>query len=110
MSMPALTPVRTLYGVRPPLVGAAGSVIWWMPSQSLMTNPSKPICPLRVPVMSSWWACIFSGPALSSVQSTLENDGITDPTWWSCTAGTYCRSATSQKSWRLVTEIPWSIL
>ncbi len=38
-------------------------------------------------VMSSSWACIFSGlPTPSSVQSTLENDGITLPTSCSRTA------------------------
>ncbi len=41
MSVPALTPTRTLYGVRPPTPGLAGSGIWWMPSQSEMTKPRK---------------------------------------------------------------------
>jgi hypothetical protein len=49
-------------------------------------------------------------PTPSSVQSTLEYEGITVPTWWSWTAGTYCRSEVFQKSWRLVIAIPWSIL
>jgi hypothetical protein len=81
MSVPALTPVRTLYGVNPPFVGSSGSGIWWMPSQSEITNPSKSSWPLSSSVMSSWCACIFSGlPTPSSVQSTLENDGITLPT------------------------------
>ena len=31
MSLPALTPTRTLYGVRSPEVGLLGSGIWWMP-------------------------------------------------------------------------------
>ena len=41
MSMPAFTPTRTLYGVSPPYPGLAGSGIWWIPSQSEMTKPSK---------------------------------------------------------------------
>ena len=41
MSVPALTPTRTLYGVSPPTPGLAGSGIWWMPSQSEITKPSN---------------------------------------------------------------------
>ena len=61
-------------------------------------------------MISSLWACIFSGPEASSVQSTLENDGMTvsTPCFW--TAGTYWRSALSQKSWWLISVMPWSIL
>ena len=102
MSMPALTPVRTCVGQSPG--------IWWMPSQSLMTKPSKSSAPLSTPLISSWCACILSGlPTPSSVQSTLENDGMTLPTSCSRTAGTYWRSELRQKSPRLVIATPWSI-
>ena len=103
MSMPALTPVRTCWAQSP------GS--WWMPSQSLITKPPKPSRPLSTPVISSSCACIFSGlPTPSSVQSTLEKDGMTVPTWCSRTAGAYGASALRQKSSRLVTATPWSIV
>jgi hypothetical protein len=73
MSMPAFTPVRTCVGQSPG--------IWWMPSQSLITRPPKFIEPFSTPEISSWFACILMGlPTPSSVQSTLENDGITLPT------------------------------
>ncbi len=53
-----------------------------MACQSETTNPSKPIWPLSTSVISSLLACILTGlPRPSSVQSTLENDGITEPTW-----------------------------
>ena len=91
MSMPAFTPVRTCVGQSPG--------IWWIPSQSLITKPSKPISPFSVSVISSRWACILSGlPTPSSVQSTLENDGITLPTSCLRTAGTYCRSDVRPRS------------
>ena len=62
-------------------------------------------------MISSRLACILIGlPTPSSVQSTLENEGITLPTWWSWTAGMYWRSEFSQKSSRLVIATPWSIL
>ena len=81
-----------------------------MPSQSEITNPSKPILCFRTPVMSSRWACIFSGsPTPSSVQSTLENDGITLPTSWRWTAATYGDRSMRAKSGRLVTVMPWSM-
>jgi hypothetical protein len=52
-----------------------------MPSQSEMTSPSKPIARVSTAAISSRWACILTGlPTPSSVQSTLENDGITLPT------------------------------
>ena len=52
-----------------------------MPSQSLITKPPKRIEPLSTSVISSRFACILIGlPTPSSVQSTLENDGITLPT------------------------------
>ncbi len=102
MSMPALMPVRTWVGQSPG--------IWWMPSQSLITSPSKSSLPLSVPSISSRWACILSGlPTPSSVQSTLENDGITLPTSCLRTAGTYWRSDVRQNSRRLMIVTPWSI-
>ena len=62
-------------------------------------------------MISSLWACIFSGlPTPSSVQSTLENDGITVSTPCFLIAGTYWRSECRQKSSRLVTATPWSIV
>jgi len=82
-----------------------------MPSQSEITNPGKPSLPLSTPVISSRWACIFSGlPTPSSVQSTLENDGITLPTRWRPTAGTYGARSIRAKSRRLVTVMPWSMV
>lgn len=58
-------------------------------SQSLMTNPSNPCSSFSQPVTSSVCACIFPGsPTPSSVQSTLENDGMTVPARYSRTAGT----------------------
>jgi hypothetical protein len=111
MSVPALTPMRTLYGVSPPLVGFDGSGIWWMPSQSEITNPSKPSWPLSTSVMSSWLACILIGlPTPSSSQSTLENEGMTLPTPCAPTAATYGATSMRQKSGRLVTVMPWSIV
>ena len=81
-----------------------------MPSQSEITNPSKPSRPLSTPVISSRWACIFRGlPTPSSVQSTLEKDGITLPTWWRPTAATYGARSMRAKSRRLVTVTPWSM-
>ena len=84
---------------------------WWTASQSLMTKPSKPIPRFSTSVSSSRCACILSGlPTPSSVQSTLENDGITLPTWCFWTAGRYWRSECCQKSARLVIAMPWSTL
>ena len=89
MSMPALTPVRTCLG---PVPGS-----WWIPSQSLITKPSKPSPFLSTPLISSPLACILIGfPVPSSVQSTLENEGITVPTSCFCTAGTYGLRASRQ--------------
>ena len=82
-----------------------------MPSQSLITKPSKPSLPLSTPVISSRLACIFSGlPTPSSVQSTLENDGITLPTSCFCTAGTYGAASCARSRARLVIAMPWSIV
>ena len=81
MSMPAFAAVRTCRAQVP------GS--WWMPSQSLITKPSKPSPSFSTPWSSSRLACILTGlPVPSSVQSTLENDGMTLPTSWSRTAAT----------------------
>jgi hypothetical protein len=103
MSMPALTPVRTCVGQSPG--------IWWMPSQSLITKPWNRMDPFRAPVISASLACILIGlPTPSSVQSTLENDGMTAPTSWRFTAGRYCCNEVRQKSRRLVTATPWSIV
>ena len=105
MSTPALTDSRTSVAHSSGLSGG----IWWIASQSLITKPSKPIWPFSTSVISSLWACILSGlPMPSSVQSTLENDGITLPTSCFRTAGTYWRSECFQKSGRLVTAMPWS--
>ena len=80
------------------------------PSQSEMTKPSKPILCFSTPVMSARWACILSGfPTPSSVKSTLENDGITLPTRWSRTAGTYGARSMRAKSGRLEMVMPWSM-
>jgi hypothetical protein len=107
MSTPALTDSRTSVAQSSGLSGG----IWWIASQSLITKPSKPIPRFSTSVISSRWACILSGlPRPSSIQSTLENDGITLPTWCFCTAGRYWRSEFLQKSSRLVTVTPWSIL
>ena len=81
-----------------------------MPSQSLMTKPSKPSLPLSTSVISSWLACILIGlPTPSSVQSTLENDGITVPTSCCGRPGSTAQRV-SQKSSRLVIATPWSIV
>ena len=102
MSMPAFTAVRTWVGQSPG--------IWWMPSQSLITNPSKPHRPFSTPVISSRFACILIGlPTPSSVQSTLEYDGITLPTSCLRTAGTYWRSEFPE-GLRLVIATPWSMV
>ena len=62
-------------------------------------------------MISSLCACILSGlPTPSSVQSTLENDGMTVSTPCFLIAGTYWRSECSQKSRRLVIAMPWSTL
>ena len=111
MSMPALTPVRTLNGVRPVLVGFDGSGIWWMPSQSEMTKPSKSSCPLSRPVMRSRLACILIGlPTPSSTKSTLENEGITLVTSSRRIACAYGDTSMRRKSRRFVTVMPWSIV
>ena len=60
-----------------------------MPSQSEITKPSKPSLCFSRPVSSSRLACILTGlPTPSSVQSTLENDGMTEPTSSRRIAGT----------------------
>ena len=61
--------------------------------------------------MSSPLACILIGlPTPSSVQSTLEKDGITLPVRCLRTAGTYGAMSMRAKSRRLVIVTPWSIL
>jgi hypothetical protein len=103
MSVPAFTPVRTWVAQSPG--------IWWMPSQSEITNPSNPIWSFSTSVISSRWACILSGlPIPSSVQSTLEKDGITVPVLWRRTAATNGASSIRAKSSRLVIVTPWSIV
>jgi hypothetical protein len=82
-----------------------------MPSQSEMTKPSKPILCFSTSVMSSRWACIFSGsPTPSSVQSTLEKEGMTDPTRYLRTADTYGARSIRANSRRLATVTPWSMV
>ena len=52
-------------------------------------------------MISSLLACILTGlPRPSLVQSTLENDGITEPTWCCLIAGTYGESASLSNSLR----------
>ena len=59
---------------------------------------------------SSLLACIFTGlPRPSSVQSTLENDGITEPTWCLSIAVGYGESASFSNSARETWSTPWSI-
>ncbi len=61
--------------------------------------------------MSSWWACILIGsPTPSSIQSTLENDGITLRTPCRRIAGVYGARSIFANSSRLVTVMPWSIV
>ena len=103
MSVPAFTPVRTWVAQSPG--------IWWMPSQSEITNPSNPIWFLSTSVISSRCACILSGlPIPSSVQSTLEKDGITVPVLCRRTAATNGARSIRAKSSRLVIVTPWSIV
>ena len=80
-----------------------------MARQSEMTRPSNPSSPLSTSVMSSSLACILIGlPSPSSVQSTLEKDGMTEPTWCLLTAGPYGDSASSSNSGRETWSMPWS--
>ena len=59
----------------------------------------------------SSWACILSGsPTPSSIQSTLENDGITLRTPWRLIAVAYGARSIVSNSSRLVTVMPWSIV
>jgi hypothetical protein len=76
-----------------------------------MTKPWKWYWPLSTPVISSCCACILTGlPTPSSIQSTLENDGMTLPTWCRLTAGSYGAKSIFANSSRLVTVMPWSIV
>ena len=80
-----------------------------MALQSEMTSPSNPSWPLSTSVMSSLLACILIGLFIpSSVQSTLEKDGMTEPTWCLLTAGPYGASASSSNSGRDTSSTPWS--
>ena len=61
--------------------------------------------------MSSSWACILTGsPTPSSIQSTLENDGITLRTPCRLIAVVYGARSIVSNSSRLVTVMPWSIV
>ena len=65
----------------------------------------------RTPLISWPLACILIGlPTPSSVQSTLEYDGITDPVRCARTAATYGERSIRPKSRRFVTGTPWSIV
>ena len=84
-----------------------------MPSQSLITKPSKPMLSLSTPAISSWLACILIGlPTPSSVQSTLEYDGITAAdVVVAARPATYWRQGVVRRSpARLVIAMPWSIV
>ena len=82
-----------------------------MAAQSLMTKPSNPILPLSTPVISSLCACILTGlPTPSSVQSTLENDGMTLPTRCRFTAVDVRRQVDLHEVRRSVTVTPWSMV
>ena len=66
--------------------------------QSEITNPLNRMECLSTSVISSLFACIFTGfPRPSSVQSTLENDGITVRTLCLVTAGQNGASASLSK-------------
>ena len=103
MSMPASTPAATLSAYVAP-------GICRMPCQSEITKPSKPISPLSTSVISSWLACIFTASSVEPpLKSVLENDGMTEPTWCSWTAGQYGASASRSNSARVTRSMPWSI-
>ena len=65
--------------------------------------------PFSTPVISSWFPCILIGlPIPSSVQSTLENDGIALPASANRIAGQNGARSIRAKSARLVIVMPWS--
>ena len=62
-------------------------------------------------MISSWCACILIGlPTPSSIQSTLENDGMTLRTPCRLIAVVYGARSIFANSSRLVTVMPWSIV
>ncbi len=80
-----------------------------MAFQSLMTKPSKPIRPLRTPLIMSARACIFTGPCPSPSTSREEYDGMTVPMPRSTAVRNGARW-TASSCCRVTLVTPWSMV
>ncbi len=80
-----------------------------MAFQSLMTKPSKPMRPLRTPLIMSPRACIFTAPLPSPAMSREEYDGMTVPTPRSTAVRNGARWMSSSSS-RVTLVTPWSMV
>ena len=103
MSMPALTPVADLGGV------VAGDLVDALP----VGDDEAVEAELALEHVGDELAVgvhLQRVAEPSSVQSTLENDGMTLPTSWRRTAAMYGDRSIRAKSRRLVTVMPWSMV